>query len=284
MKRVIFAFFGVVLVIAAVAGIIISAFGIIGLWRIEQDMKSSLNDTLALLDTTLQATHDGLSIASQSLDQANTSLGSLVSGIQVTGDLVDGAVPMMDTLSRVTTVELPGTIASTQSALTSAASSAKVVDSTLTMLTALPFFGVQPYSNQVPLSKAFTQITDSLDPISVSLGSMKQSLADTKVNLGKANTALADIGKNIDAIGASLTQAQTVTKQYLDVIATLRQQLAAAQKNLPATLDRVAVFITIAFLWLGLTQIGLLMQGLEMMGLEFSRSQKKEEAVEKPAE
>lgn len=275
MRRIFFSFFGIVLTIAAVAGMIISAVGVIGVWRIEKGMKSSLDSTLSLLDTTLQATHDGLSVASQSLDQANTSLDSLVSTMDATGKLIDGAVPLMDTLNRVTTEELPDTIATTQSALTSAQSSAKVVDSTLSLLTSIPFLGTQPYGSDAPLSSAFKEITDSLDPIGVSLSSMKKSLADTKSNLATVNTTFGEVGTNLAAIGTSLTQAQTVTKQYLDVIETLRQQLSAAQKNLPGTIDRVAWFITIAFLWLGVIQIGLMMQGLEMMGLEFVKAPKK---------
>ncbi len=38
---------------------------------------------------------------------------------------------------------------------------------------------------------------------------------------------------------------------------------------MPRTLDGISTFITIALIWLALSQLGLLMQGLEMLGLNF---------------
>lgn len=83
-----------------------------------------------------------------------------------------------------------------------------------------------------------------------------------------------EIAGDISEIRASLTQAKQVIGDYESVVATLRQEVKVAQNSLPALLDQGAWGITIAFVWLGLTQIGLLMQGLEMLGLEFTRSKR----------
>ena len=60
-----------------------------------------------------------------------------------------------------------------------------------------------------------------------------------------------------------------MTTQYLDVLEDLELQLDKTRENMPRTLDGISTFITIALIWLALSQLGLLMQGLEMLGLNF---------------
>lgn len=271
MKRAIFSFLGILLVVASISGMAISIFGIVGLWRIEANIKTSVNETLALLDTALQTTSDGLAVASQSLDQADDSLAALVITIQAAGKSVEETLPLIDTLSSVTTRDLPQTISTSQQAIQSARVSANVIDSTMRTLAAVPFLGVAGYNNTVPLSDSLADLSNSLDPISDSLTSMEESLSASRDNLSDIGASSAEVAKNIAAIRASLGQARQVITQYESVVTTLQQQAAAARKNAPANLDRVAWFITIVFLWLGLTQIGLLLQGLEMLGFEFKK-------------
>ena len=138
-------------------------------------------------------------------------------------------------------------------------------------LSAIPFLGITGTNNAVPLSASLADLSNSLDPISDSLASMEGSLAASKDNLSAIGASSADIANNIAAIRASLGQARQVITQYESVVATLQQQVAAARQNAPTALDRVAWFITIVLIWLGLTQIGLLLQGLEMLGFDFNR-------------
>lgn len=274
MKRAIFSFLGILLVAASLAGMTISIFGVIGLWRVETGLKTSLVETLTLLDTTLQTTSDGLAVASQSLDQADDSLASLVAAIQAAGKSVEDTLPLIDTLATVTTHDLPQTISTSQQAIQSARVSANVIDSTIRALSAIPFLGITGTNNAVPLSASLADLSNSLDPISDSLASMEGSLAASRDNLSAIGASSVDIANNIAAIRAiraSLGQARQVITQYESVVATLQQQVAAARQNAPTALDRVAWFITIVIIWLGLTQIGLLLQGLEMLGFDFNR-------------
>lgn len=270
MKRALFSSLGILLVVASISGMAISVFGIVGLWRIETDIKTSVNETLALLNTALQTTSDGLAVASQSLDQADDSLAALVAAIQVAGKSVEETLPLIDTLSTVTTRDLPQTISTSQQAIQSARVSANVIDSTMRALSAIPFLGITGYNNTVPLSASLADLSNSLDPISDSLTSMKESLSASRDNLSDIGASSAEVAKNIAAIRASLGQARQVITQYESLVTTLQQQVVIARKNAPASLDWVARFITIVFFWLGLTQIGLLLQGLEMLGFDFN--------------
>jgi methyl-accepting chemotaxis protein len=263
------AFIGVVLIAAAVAGLAISLFGIISIWRIERSLINEIDSTLTLLDTTLQATSDGIVLAQQSLDQANGSMATLVTTIETTGQSVHDTIPLIESLNQVATKEVPETISKTQAALTSAQASARVIDSTLTLITSIPFLPVKPYDTRTPLAGALKEVSASLDPIAESLSSMDQSLQDSSTNLTNIEKQFVQIATDLKAINKSVAEAKTVTDQYLKVVATLQNQMNSARNKLPSTLNGLAWFITIVLIWLGITQIGLMMQGLEMMGLEF---------------
>jgi len=279
-----FSSLGIVLVIASIAGMLISLYGIYGVWRIEKDVKASLLNAVDLLDTTLKATHDGLSIASTSLDKANDSLVSLVSVVRATGQSIEDTVPLLDSLEKMTTEDLPLALASTQTALQSAQASAQVIDNTLSLLTAIPFLSTPSYKNQPPLGTAFGGVADSLDPMIESLSSMDESLQDSRNNIKEVNQAFGDIADNLASMETSLNDAQGVTTQYLDVLEDLELQLDKTRENMPRTLDGISTFITIALIWLALSQLGLLMQGLEMLGLNFEKTRIKDIEPEVPVE
>jgi len=269
LRRGFYSLIGVLVIVAALAGLAISIAGIIGVWRVQQAIHTGVVDTLALLDTTLGATDDALDIAGRSLDQATTSLDAMVGVFQTTGKSVRDSLPLLDTFSQVTTEDIPGTIERTQTALQSAQSSAKFIDSTLQVLTAIPFLSMDRYNPQVSLAGALGEASASLDPIATSLSQMNKSLDSSAENLITVAEQLDAVAANVGDIRDSLAQAQRVTTQYMGVTSKLKQQLGLARSNLPGLLDGVAWFVTIALLWLGLTQIGLMMQGLEMMGLHF---------------
>ena len=208
MRRMLFSSLGIVLVVAAIAGMLISIYGIYGVWRIEKDVKASLLNAVDLLDTTLKATHDGLTIASTSLDKANDSLVSLVSVVRATGQSIEDTVPLLDSLEKMTTEDLPNALASTQTALQSAQASAQVIDNTLSLLTAIPFLSTPSYKNQPPLGTAFGGVADSLDPMIESLSSMDESLQDSRNNIKEVNQAFGDIADNLASMETSLNDAQ----------------------------------------------------------------------------
>ncbi len=274
MKRATFSFLGILLIAASLSGMAISVFGIVGLWRIEADIKTSMDDTLALLDTALQTTSDGLGIAAQSLEQADDSLGLLADTIRTTGKSVEETLPLIDALSTVTTQDLPQTIATSQQAIQSARVSANVIDGAMRTLSAIPLLGITGYNNTAPLSASLAELSRSLNPISTSLASIEEPLAASKGNLSAIGASSAEIAANVADIQTSLSQAREVTGQYQGLVETLLQQVVKARQNVPATLDRVAWFLTIALAWLGVAQIGLMMQGLEMLGLEFTQEKR----------
>lgn len=258
---------GILLILAALAGLVISVAGIVGVWRVQQAVNAGLGRTLDVLETTLDATDDGLEIADQSLDQATASLDSLSGVLQTTGKTVRDSIPLFNTFAHVATEDIPAAIERTQTALDSAQSSARFIDTTLRLVTSIPFLSLERYNPEVPLSDALGEASASLDPISTSLSDLQESVATSAENLATVAEQLDAMSASIEDIQTSLAGAKEVTRKYLQVVSTLNRQLGTARENLPVRVNAIAWFLTIALAWLALTQIGLLIQGLEMLGL-----------------
>jgi len=268
MKKGLYKIIGVLLVLAAVVGLIICIAGIVGAWQVRGSVSTNLGQTLDLLDNTLGATGDALGVADQSLGTARESVDMLASTIQTTGKSISDTVPLLDSLTTLVTSDLPETVATTQEALDSAKSSAEMIDTTLTLITAIPLLPLDPYTPKVPLSEALGDVSKSMQPLSDSFTGMENSLNATRDNLVSIDSQIDAIAKNVASINTSLSTAVDVIEQYKGVIDVLRNQVAAAKAGLPQIMNIMAWLFTVVLVWLGLTQVGLLMQGFEMLGMQ----------------
>ncbi len=259
---------GITVIIAAIAGLIICIGGIIGVWMAREPVATSLTNTLELLNATLQATSDGLTVADQSLSQAADTVKALENTIRTMAKAVEETVPMMESITSLMDTSLPEAIQATQSALTSAQSSARSVESALTLMTSIPFLPIKPYQPEVPLADTLGEVAASLDPIPQSFTAMEDSMKSSKGNVIMLSAQINIIADNVSELSTNLANAQQVLEQYHLVIDTVQNKVAIALENLPLFLNGVAILVTIILVWLGLTQVGLLYQGFEMVGSE----------------
>jgi len=261
-------FIGIILILASLIGVIICIGGIVGIWQVRANLSASLINTIGVLDTTVKATGDALIVAEDSLNQAGTSVDALAGTVRTTGETVKDTLPLFDSITKMTSEDLPKTIASTQTALTTAQSSATVIETTLTLLTSFPLLTSQPYNPEVPMGESLKDVSDSLDGIPASLQGMGDSLKTTSENISELEGQFTIMADNIQDITSTLGEAQAVIDQYQGVIGTLQDQLTIAKAGVPRASDMIAWVVTVILAWLGLTQIGLMMQGLEMIGVE----------------
>lgn len=268
MKRAFSRLIGVILIFASIAGLLICIGGIVGAWQVRRALSANLLSTIDLLDTTLKATLDGLQVADQSLEGVSTSVDILSATLAVTSKSVEDSLPLFDTLTELSTEEFPVTLTSAQDALDAAQKSAGTIDSTLSMLSAIPFLPMEPYDPETSLAEALGDVSKSLDPLPDSLVEMRDPLVTAQGNISAIGGQLGVMAANIGQINSNLSSAQDVIAQYHQVVAQLQTRLDTSRASLPGAVDGIAWFATVLLGWLGITQIGLMMQGLEMVGFE----------------
>lgn len=255
---------GILMMIAAGTGIIFSLIGQIEIWRYRPAVTKTMVDNLALVDQTLNTTQDVLNLVGEVVQTTTAEVVALHGTTNTLSLAIQDTNPMFDSLIGLTGKDLPTAVSATQTSLTSAQSSALLIDDVLTALTSIPFLPVAAYKPEVPLHTALAQVSASLNTLNPSLVTINTSLVDGKANLGVLKTELTNISETTQGINRTLGNTQTVIDQYKLVTTQLKGNVKAAQRAAPGWI--LAITCTLSFMlgWLLIAQLGLGMQGRDL--------------------
>jgi methyl-accepting chemotaxis protein len=170
--------------------------------------------------------------------------------------------------------KLPDTIATTQETLKSVATSAKLVDDLLAVVTNIPFLSLEAYNPEVPLAKGFNQVANSLNRIPRSLIRAQDGLASTVVSMEEVEGDFAKMAKDMGEIATDLEAARSVIVEYQEIVSELQGTVSSTRQSLPDWLRMARWGLSLLLVWLGIAQIGLLAQGWELI----ERSQRSPDA------
>ena len=258
-------FIGMLLVIAAVAGIIFSLIGLFALWRYRPVVTKTVIDNLALSDQALGTTQDVLTIVGQVVQTTTTDVASLQAITKALALAIHGTSPMVDSLISLTSNGLPASVSATQASLASAQSSAILIDNVLAALTSIPFSPVAAYQPAVPLHTALAQVSTSLNTLVPSLATINTSLVDGKTNLGVVEAELTKISDTTQGINSTLDSAQTVINQYKAVTTQLKASVEAAQRGAQTWMMAITWVLSFILGWFIIIQLGLGIQGFDLV-------------------
>lgn len=254
---------GISFIVAAIFGLIFSIAGIALVWGVKAPLTLSLFNTVDLIDTTLEATSEGLTVIDDTLTNTFADLSNLENTIQTAGKGVDDSVPMVESISSLLSGSMPQAIDATQTALDSLQSAGATLESTLQLLTAIPFLPIENYAPEISFTSALEEVSQSLDAIPESLGAMEDTLATTKGNLTLLAAQMRILSRNISELKSSVYEIQLVIGKYQEVISTFQEKIDVFRTNLSTIITVTAWVFTIIFIWLGIAQLGLFTQGLE---------------------
>ena len=256
--------FGILMVIAAGAGIIFSLIGQIEIWRYRPVVTKTVVDNLALVDQTLNTTQGVLTLVGEVVQTTTAEIVSLQETTTTLALAIQDTNPMLDSLIGLTSKDLPAAVNATQTSLTSAQSSALLIDDVLTTLTSIPLLPVAAYKPDVPLHTALAQVSTSLNTLKPSLATINTSLVDGKANLGVLETELTNISETTQGISSTLDNAHTVIDQYKLVATQLKANVEAAQRVAPTWIMAITCTLSFVLGWLLIAQLGLGIQGLDL--------------------
>jgi ABC-type transporter Mla subunit MlaD len=228
---------------------------------------NNASSSLDLVQASLETTDQGLTIADRSLDSTMASIQALEATVATTSKTFEEMLPVMDTLTDLTSNELPQTVISAQTSLAVAQESAKIIDSVLRALVSIPFVNRDIYNPPVPLDVALGDVSESLDGLPASLQSIGTNMDASSDNMEIMRADMEQIATTISGINLSLEDAQGVIKQYQQLVNDLESRMEKTRPKVPGWINNLAWVITLAFLWLGIAQFGLLLQGLQLLGV-----------------
>jgi hypothetical protein len=265
MKNIIPRLIGAALIVAAAAGMLFSVFALVQVWRIKPALVSGLGYEVDVIHATVSTTSAGLITVSDTMKTATENVAALQNTTIALAQSIHAAQPMMDTLVKLLGQDLPNTISTTQTSLDSAATSATLIDNLMGTISGLPLLGLDKYAPAVPLHIALGEVSGSLGNLTIPLIGITANLTTDKSNLTNIETEVTLMSGEIAQIKGNIDNARQVIIQYQQENEILLAQVDAARKGLPTWINNLAWFLSIALIWLFITQIGLLLKGWEML-------------------
>ncbi len=274
---------GILLILAAIIGLVFSIGGIIVFRQVEPNLTAGIQNTIDLLSSTLETTAQGLVVTNAALESTVQTISALEQTVQTIATTVKSSTPMVGEISKLLENELPSTINATETSLRSAQESAQVIDSLLGTLSSLPLIGASlNYDPNLPLSDALGNVASSLEDLPESLAGMQTSLADTTSNLETFEADLSVMASSIGEIENSVSQYTAVLEGYLTSIKGLQIQMKALKTNIPTYIHYMVLGITVFFVWMAIAQLGLMTQGWELLTENRAKRKELEDTAEAP--
>jgi chromosome segregation ATPase len=257
---------GLLLMIAAVIGLVFSILALATIWRVEPTLITNLQNVVTLLNQTMQTTSDGLSITKDALTASVNTVANLQTSLETTATTLESTDPLLTEVVDMMQKQLPDTIRATQQSLTTAQSSAQVIDSLLGSLSKIPLIGSSiGYKPEVPLSDALGQVAQSLNGLPDSFANMEDSLRNTQGNIQKFQADMTVMADSVGQIKSSVAQYEQVVDNYQASIAQVQSQLTALSAGVPQMTRALMLGLTVFLVWMAIAQLGLFTQGFELL-------------------
>jgi methyl-accepting chemotaxis protein len=254
---------GIILMTAAIFSLLVSLFLLVQTWRLRQPLSDRLVDNLDLLYATIVTTEDSLSLVETTLANLLSTTETLQGTTVSVAQSIHDTGLLTDSFATIVGDDFPTTIENTQTAISSAQSSAVVIDNLLYGLASIPLIGID-YDPPLPLNLALGQVGDSLSSLPAALEEIQGDLQSAHTNLLQVEENVIQINQHIDTIIDNLSQAQDVIDEYQIEIRQLKIRLEKSRNAAADWALSAAWLLTLLIVWLSISQLGLLMQGLDM--------------------
>ncbi len=255
---------GVVLIAAAVLGVVLSISGLVFLWRIEPVAADTIVESVDLLDRTLTVTADLLVTTTTTLESMETNITLVSTSLEDVSITMKSTSETADHVSVVIGEDLSDIITDTQEALGTMQTSAKLIDDTLRVISAIPFVGAQ-YRPEVPMQDAISNVSESLSSIPDELKIMQTSLEETSTNFEILESDVSQMAVQVAEIETQITSAKRAADEYSEIISESQSKIKVVRTRIH---NWVRTFVwggTGLMIWLLIAQIGLFTQGLDLL-------------------
>ena len=256
---------GVIYVVGALFGLLISIGGLAVLWSTKSAVTRTVTDTVELASRTLDATRITIQVVSDSLEQASTNLDLIHEIIGDVASSLQDSNGLLTTTAGLVGNDMVSFVEETQASLATVQTSARLVDDTLRFISGIPFIGGR-YRPEVPLQDSVAEVSNSLEPLPESFNKIRRELDVSAANLDVVQREVELLGEQVQEIDTSLSEAIDVVDRYRLILVDLRDRLDVLERYLPAALNTIYLGSTAVLIWIFITQLGLLLHGIEMLG------------------
>ena len=253
--------FGNLLILISIGGIIFSILGIGVTWYFMPRVQDSVFVIVDLIDQIFINTEAGLDVLDNALESAIDNLDTISLTLLNLNIAIDSISDSLNSSADLIGGDLRITIIDTQTALSSAASSAGLVDNTLRFIAAIPLLGAD-YRPEVPLSESLLQVSESLEEVPEAFTEIEQYIRETEEGMVNLKEDITELAIEIEEYEQDLIAAKEIISEYDLVIDDLREQLSDFRQHTSNIFLIASLLFTGGFFFLGVSQFSTLKQAV----------------------
>lgn len=260
--------------------------------------RRAIDATSSQLEATLSATDSGLNTAVETLQtleitmlRVTESLATVEESARGVAVTISDTQPLLENVETIAAEDIAGSLQTIEDAIPGLVDIAGAIDDTLTTLNAFQFAQNIPlgtldfgafgevelptiafdfdlgidYEPEQPFDESVRAIGDSLDGV-------PEQLQDTATQIGVAADNLSGLSGNLDqvaddiaAINDSVDDIPGQLDTYVTIVGDVQTNLRRTQDKIPAQAARIKSLVTLALIWLGLTQLAPLYLSVELL-------------------
>jgi methyl-accepting chemotaxis protein len=269
---------GLILLLVGLSGLVLSVAGAIVGRRLVDDVVGGIDENLAITAQTLDTVEDTLILTRDTVSEVNAGLETVEISTRNLSRAVSETQPLIEQVAVVTGEDVPQSLEAIQDTIPNLAEVAGAVDETLTTLSRLRLEETIPivnYTIDLNLGVDYQpemRFDESIIQIGESIEGVPERLRSLQVYINVANENLTVIGDDLDQIAADLEdlnqqadQLDPLVVEYMNTTTELSDNVRLMRTNLRQQQEQIQLIVTIAMIWLGLTQLAPLYLGWELI-------------------
>jgi len=270
-------FFGALVMIAGILGLLISLAGLAVVWVGKATVATTATSTIDTLSRAIVTSQGVMDTTTDALGATVDSVDALSEMLGTTASTLDDTKPILDSVDRMLAITLPDAVQTAADSLSTAQQAAQVLEGTMksletfqVILSATPFVGdllpksTATYSPEKPFAESLGDLAASLEGLPDTFTSISANLGTTGQKLDSVEGNLLTMSDSVKLISSSLSEYKTMVGESRSSMGSLAAILTNVQKNLATILNWAAIALTLFFAWLLAAQVVILSQGWEI--------------------
>lgn len=270
--------FGLILLLVGLSGLILSIAGAIVGRRLVDDVIGNVDNSLTLTAQTLDTVEDTLILTRNTVAEVNEGLSTVEATTRNLSQTVSETQPLIDQVGTVTGEDVPQSLEAIQQTIPNLVEVAGAVDDTLVALSRFQIEETIPivnytidmnlgvdYQPEVRFDDSIAQIGDSIEGVPGRLRSLQVYINVANENLTVIGDDLDQIAADLEDLNGQVDQVDPLLAEYMGTVTEIGDTVRLTRTTLAQQREQIRLIVTVAMIWLGLTQLAPLYLGWELL-------------------
>jgi len=272
---------GLLIIIIAIAGVVLSYLGLRAIRTSLGNLESGISNSLLLASQTLDNVEATLLLTRGTLVDINTGMTSVNSTLNTLSQTISDTEPLLVEVGGIAGEDVPNSLEAIQDTIPDLVQVAATIDETLTTLNdfrideVIPFVNVRlqydlgvNYEPEVPFDESVERVGTSLDGMPERLREINGHLNTSINNLTTLSENLEQIATDLETTNENLEATPALIDEYVRIVNEVNVKTKISRASLEIQFDNIQRWANIFVAWIGLTQLAPFYLGLTML---FSR-------------